>query len=140
LLSRSGGHIRRCGKTIALAALASGVALVLFVWLGVMPALERQALEAELAAQEAAAQAEWEEREAEAKREAWKTLGDPTVVLRSASDLLEIVKEEEEEDWSRAGDPTIGVEGPSRRMLEMIQEEEAKRQAESVDEPLKGSQ
>jgi hypothetical protein len=57
-----------------------------------------------------AAEAEWAAREEEAKREAWwKTLGDPELVYGSASEVLEIV-----------------------------QEEEAKRQAESEDDPLAG--
>jgi hypothetical protein len=80
------------GKMIALTALALSVALVLFVWLGLIPTLEQEAIEAELAAQEAA---EWEEREAEAKREAWKTLGDPELVYGNAAELLELVQEEE---------------------------------------------
>jgi hypothetical protein len=57
-----------------------------------------------------AAEAEWAAREEEAKRQAWwKTAGDPELVYGSASEVLEIV-----------------------------QEEEAKRQAESEDDPLAG--
>jgi hypothetical protein len=102
---------RIAGRANALAALALGAVLVLFVALGSAPAREQEAMEAELAR----AEAEREAQEEEFMRDVWPTLGEadlPYTVF--AAGVLEHAGKEEGDEQTDDSDSSGAPKAPRK--------------------------